>query len=201
MKTLMVMAGGTGGHIFPGIAVAEELRAQGWRIVWMGNPDGMEARIVPQRGCETAWVRSGARRGKGPLRKLLLPVNLLSGFWQALREIRRARPDVVREGAFNFAFIGQFAESRQRDCIFTTEYSVRTPMEAVYTLLGVERGVPEVFNSTYDVRTLLAATGRLRDGKVLDIPGPAFLRNLLMNRHDKTQIGALLREFKLVTED
>ena len=95
MKTLMVMAGGTGGHIFPGIAVAEELRARGWRIVWMGNPEGMEARIVPPRGYDTAWVRFGALRGKGLLRKLLLPVNLLSGFWQALREIRRARPDVV----------------------------------------------------------------------------------------------------------
>ena len=74
-------------------------------------------------------------------------------------------------------------------------------MEAVYTLLGIERGVPEVFNSTYDVRSLLAATGRLRDGKALDIPGPAFLRNLLMNKLDKTQIGGLLREFKLVQED
>ena len=95
MKTLMVMAGGTGGHIFPGIAVAEELRARGWRIVWMGNPEGMEARIVPPRGYDTAWVRFGALRGKGLLRKLMLPVNLLSGFWQALREIRRARPDVV----------------------------------------------------------------------------------------------------------
>ena len=95
MKTLMVMAGGTGGHIFPGIAVAEELRAQGWRIVWMGNPDGMEAQIVPTRGYETAWVRFGALRGKGLLRKLLLPVNLLSGFWQALRALRRLQPDVV----------------------------------------------------------------------------------------------------------
>ena len=95
MKTLMVMAGGTGGHIFPGIAVAEELRARGWRIVWMGNPDGMEARIVPARGYETAWVRFGALRGKGLVRKLLLPLNLLRGFWQALRALRRVRPDVV----------------------------------------------------------------------------------------------------------
>jgi oleate hydratase len=111
------------------------------------------------------------------------------------------RPDVVPAGAVNFAFIGQFAESKERDCIFTTEYSVRTPMEAVYTLLGVERGVPEVFNSTYDIRTLLSAIGRLRDGKEIDVPGPAFLRNLLMNKLDKTQIGALLREFGLVTGD
>lgn len=111
------------------------------------------------------------------------------------------RPDVVPEGAVNFAFIGQFAESKQRDCIFTTEYSVRTPMEAVYTLMNVERGVPEVFNSTYDIRTLLAAIGPLRDGKGLDVPGPAFIRDLLMRKLDKTEIGALLHEFKLVKED
>jgi oleate hydratase len=111
------------------------------------------------------------------------------------------RPDVVPEGAVNFAFIGQFAESRERDCIFTTEYSVRTPMEAVYTLLNVERGVPEVFNSTYDIRMLLSATGRLRDGEELHVPGPAFLRNLLMKKLDKTQIGALLREYGLVEGD
>lgn len=95
MKTLLMMAGGTGGHIFPGVAVAEALRAKGWRIVWMGNPDGMEARIVPERGYETAWVRFGALRGKGLVRKLLLPLNLLSGFWQAFRELRKIRPDVV----------------------------------------------------------------------------------------------------------
>ena len=111
------------------------------------------------------------------------------------------RPDVVPAGSVNFAFIGQFAESKERDCIFTTEYSVRTPMEAVYTLLKVERGVPEVFNSTYDIRTLLAASGRLRDGKAIDIPGPAFVRKLLMNKLDKTQIGSLLREFGLVADD
>lgn len=110
------------------------------------------------------------------------------------------RPDVVPKDAVNFAFIGQFAETKERDCIFTTEYSVRTPMEAVYTLLKVERGVPEVFNSTYDIRTLLAAVGPLRDGKEIDIPGPAFLRNLLLKKLDATEIGDLLREYRLISE-
>lgn len=94
-KTLLVMAGGTGGHIFPALAVAEAMRASGWRVVWLGNPDGMEARLVPARGFETAWVKFAALRGKGLLRKLMLPLNLLRGFWQALGVIRRVRPDVV----------------------------------------------------------------------------------------------------------
>lgn len=110
------------------------------------------------------------------------------------------RPDVVPEGSVNFAFIGQFAESKERDCIFTTEYSVRTPMEAVYTLLDVERGIPEVFNSTYDIRKLLAATGRLRDGKEIGIPGPAFVRKLLWKKLEGTQVGELLKEFHLLSE-
>lgn len=107
------------------------------------------------------------------------------------------RPDVVPHGSENFAFIGQFSES-SRDCIFTTEYSVRTPMEAVYTLLDLERGVPEVFGSTYDVRSLLAATTRLRDGKELDIPGPQILKKWMLGKLDATEVGELLKEFGLV---
>ncbi|MGM7666208.1 oleate hydratase [Microbacterium sp. A93] len=109
------------------------------------------------------------------------------------------RPAVVPEGSVNFAFIGQFAETT-RDCIFTTEYSVRTAMEATYELLGVERGVPEVYNSTYDLRFLLHATKILADGAELQIPGGQFVERHLVNKFDKTEIGQLLTDFGLVPE-
>ena len=107
------------------------------------------------------------------------------------------RPDVVPAGSVNFAFIGQFADTG-RDTIFTTEYSVRTPMEAVYQLLAIDRGVPEVFSSTYDVRNLLAATSQLRDGKEVDVPGPGIVRRRLLRKIDQTQIAELLKEYNLL---
>ena len=94
-KTALIMAGGTGGHIFPGLAVAEELRARGWRVHWLGAPGSMESRIVPQQGFALETIAFGGVRGKGIVTLALLPLRLLRAFWQALAVVRRVQPDVV----------------------------------------------------------------------------------------------------------
>ena len=111
------------------------------------------------------------------------------------------RPDVVPDGAVNFAFLGQFAET-PRDTIFTTEYSMRTGMEAVYTLCDVNRGVPEVWGSVYDVRNLLNATVMLRDGKPitdmnLNVIEKTVLKQIL-KKLEHTDIAMLLKEYGVV---
>ncbi len=111
------------------------------------------------------------------------------------------RPDVVPDGAVNFAFLGQFAET-PRDTIFTTEYSMRTGMEAVYTLCDVDRGVPEVWGSTYDVRDLLMSSVKLRDGKPITEMDMPFIEKsalgLMLKKVDKTDLGKILREYGAV---
>lgn len=103
------------------------------------------------------------------------------------------RPKVVPQGCVNFAFIGQFADT-VRDTVFTTEYSVRTAMEAVYTLLDVDRGVPEVFGSCYDIRVLLDSTTKMMDGKkLIDMKVP-FMMNLVEKKALKAIKGTVIEE-------
>lgn len=111
------------------------------------------------------------------------------------------RPKVVPDGAVNFAFIGQFAETA-RDTIFTTEYSIRTGMEAVYTLLNVDRGVPEVWGSTYDVRDLLNATVKLRDGEPLTQMKLGIKEKIAVKKAldfiKNTDVEKLLKEYHVI---
>ena len=111
------------------------------------------------------------------------------------------RPDVVPAGAVNFAFLGQFAETK-RDTIFTTEYSMRTGMEAVYTLLNVDRGVPEVWGSVYDLRALLDATVKLRDGKKVTDMDLGLVERLVLKealkKIEHTDIEKLLKEYNVI---
>ena len=93
--TLMVMAGGTGGHIYPGLAVATALRQRGWQLVWLGSRTGMEAQIVPRHDIAMAWVQFSGLRGRGLLASATLPLRLLRALWQSLQALRRYRPDVV----------------------------------------------------------------------------------------------------------
>lgn len=111
------------------------------------------------------------------------------------------RPLVVPKGSVNFAFLGQFAQT-ERDTIFTTEYSMRTGMEAVYTLLDIDRGVPEVWGSVYDIRDLLKATVQLRDGKKITDMELGLVERIalkeILKKIKGTDIEKLLKEYKVI---
>jgi UDP-N-acetylglucosamine--N-acetylmuramyl-(pentapeptide) pyrophosphoryl-undecaprenol N-acetylglucosamine transferase len=153
-RTMLIMAGGTGGHIFPALAVADALRDRGWTVVWLGARGGMEERLVPPRGYATVWIRFGGVRGKGWLRKLLLPAALLVAFWQSAAAIFRHRPDVVLGMGGYAAFPGGMMAALLGKPLVIHEQNA-IPGMANRVLAGVADRVlaafPDAFNGRVDV--------------------------------------------------
>ncbi len=152
-RTLMVMAGGTGGHVYPALAVADALRTRGWEVFWLGTRAGLEARVVPAAGIDMVWVSVGGVRGKGVVKKLLLPVTLLVAFWQSLRAILQRRPDVVLGMGGYTAFPGgMMASLLSKPLVIHEQNSVGGLTNRVLACLAdrVLTAFPKVFTHPHD---------------------------------------------------
>jgi len=152
-RTLMVMAGGTGGHVYPALAVADALRARGWDVFWLGTRAGLEARVVPAAGIDMVWVSMGGVRGKGVLKKLLLPALLLLAFWQSLAAILKRRPDVVLGMGGYTAFPGgMMASLLNKPLVIHEQNSVGGLTNRVLACLAdrVLTAFPKVFTHAHD---------------------------------------------------
>jgi len=152
-RCIMIMAGGTGGHVYPGLAVASELRAQGWRVVWLGTQAGLEAKLVPAAGIEMVWLKFGGVRGKGLLRMLWLPLQIVIAFIQSARALFKHRPDVVLGlGGYTAFPGGMMASLFNRPLVIHEQNSIAGLTNRVLACLAdkVLVAFPSAFNGAKD---------------------------------------------------
>ena len=165
--TILIMAGGTGGHIMPGLAVADELRQRGWNVYWLGNPDRMEGDLVPARGFELLEMSFAGLRGKGLSALLKLPFALVGALSDARKAFKKVKPNVVLGMGGYAAFPGSLV------AFFSGKAVVLHEQNAV-------AGTANKVISKLAKRVLMAFPNALAKGTVVGNPVRAELLNLPM---------------------
>ncbi|WP_295405463.1 undecaprenyldiphospho-muramoylpentapeptide beta-N-acetylglucosaminyltransferase [uncultured Thiocystis sp.] len=166
-----VMAGGTGGHVFPALAVAERLRASGAEVFWIGTRQGMESRLVPEHGFEIEWIRIEGLRGKGLGQRLRAPFKLAGALWQARAILRRRRPSLVLGmGGFASGPGGLTARAMGLPLVIHEQNFV--PGMTNQWLARVATAVFEAFPGSFPDDRCAVATGNPVRQSILDLPPP-----------------------------
>ncbi|HOY70674.1 MAG TPA: undecaprenyldiphospho-muramoylpentapeptide beta-N-acetylglucosaminyltransferase [Methylotenera sp.] len=168
-KTLMVMAGGTGGHVYPAMAVADNLKALGWRVVWLCTEGGMENRLIDGKGYDKATISMQGVRGKGLLGWLLLPVRLTKAFTQSLKALKQHQPNVVL-GMGGFAAFpgGLMARFLCKPLVIHEQNSVAGLTNKL--LARVATRVLAAFPAAFGKKAMLVGNPVRQD--IVDIPSP-----------------------------
>jgi UDP-N-acetylglucosamine--N-acetylmuramyl-(pentapeptide) pyrophosphoryl-undecaprenol N-acetylglucosamine transferase len=172
-RTTLIMAGGTGGHIFPALAVAKELRARGWRVVWLGARGKMEAELVPRHGIEIHLLSIGGVRGQGLWRKLVQPFEQARALWDSIRVMRKEKPSVVIGfGGFTGFPGGIAATLLMKPLLVHEQNSVPGLTNKVLALIA--DGVLTAFPSAFPKNGLRVGNPVRRDIALLEEPAVRF---------------------------
>ena len=170
-RPILIMAGGTGGHVFPALAVADELRALGVPVSWLGTRQGLEARVVPEAGYPMSTIRVSALRGKGLLRKFLAPVMLILALWQTLIVFLRLRPAaVLGMGGFTAGPGGVTAWLLRRPLLIHEQNAI--PGKTNRLLAPLARCVMEGFPGSLPAVRHAVHTGNPVRAEIIALPSP-----------------------------
>jgi UDP-N-acetylglucosamine--N-acetylmuramyl-(pentapeptide) pyrophosphoryl-undecaprenol N-acetylglucosamine transferase len=184
VRPVLIMAGGTGGHVFPALAVAEELTARGIAVTWLGTRRGLEARVVPAAGYPLETMRVSGLRGKGPVRLLLAPVMLLTALLQALLILLRLRPRaVLGMGGFASGPGGLVAWLLRRPLLIHEQNSVAGMTNR--WLAPLAQTVMEAFPGSLPAKYRPLHTGNPVRAAITRLPGPA---ERLARRHPELRV-------------
>lgn len=170
-KKLLVMAGGTGGHVFPALAVAEDLRKQGWEVTWLGTKRGMEAQIVPSHNIELDYVSIYGLRGKSKLSLLLAPLRLLQALLQSMHIIKKRKPDcILGMGGFVAGPGGLAAWLLRKPLVIHEQNAIAGVTNRILSKMA--KVVCESFPNTFPAKGKLHTTGNPVREEIYSLPVP-----------------------------